>query len=133
MPIRREVELWIREAEHDLEHAIKSLEIGHYNWSCFASQQTVEKALKAAILHMFGVYERTHDLVKLLKKLKDTGLTLSVTNRDLVILSSYYTQTRYPNAGIEEPSLEFTKEQAEEAIEIAKKILDEIKRIIRDP
>lgn len=39
---------WMAQAESDLEHAKKSLKMQDYNWSCFASQQAAEKALKAA-------------------------------------------------------------------------------------
>ena len=30
-----------------MEHARRSVDIGDYNWACFAAQQAAEKALKA--------------------------------------------------------------------------------------
>jgi HEPN domain-containing protein len=38
------------EAEKDLERAGKLLDLGDYSLSCFLSQQSIEKALKAAIM-----------------------------------------------------------------------------------
>ncbi len=38
------------EAEKDLERAGKPLDLGDYSLSCFLSQQSIEKALKAAIM-----------------------------------------------------------------------------------
>jgi HEPN domain-containing protein len=37
---------WFRQAEADLRHARNSLEDSDFEWSCFASQQAAEKALK---------------------------------------------------------------------------------------
>jgi len=38
---------WFRQALRDLEHAIRSLEQGDYEWACFAAHQASEKAVKA--------------------------------------------------------------------------------------
>ncbi|MGQ9794782.1 MAG: HEPN domain-containing protein [Anaerolineae bacterium] len=38
---------WLRQAQRDWEHAVRSLEGGDYEWACFAAQQSAEKAVKA--------------------------------------------------------------------------------------
>ena len=43
---------WFRQAEADLRHARNALEDGGYEWSCFASHQAAEKALKAVFLNL---------------------------------------------------------------------------------
>ncbi len=48
-------------------------------------------------------------------------------------LSAYYTQARYPNAGIERPSIEITREQAEEAVMVVEEVINEVSKAIRDP
>ena len=53
--------------------------------------------------------------------------------RDLARLSMYYIQARYPNAGIERPSQEITKEEAEEMFNIARDVINKIIQVIRDP
>ncbi|MEM1643191.1 MAG: HEPN domain-containing protein [Desulfurococcaceae archaeon] len=132
MPIRDEVLNWLAEAKADLRHAEASINIGDCNWACFAAQQAVEKALKALVLHVLGEYPKGHDLVKLYRRIKDFT-SISLSEGALARLSTYYTLARYPNAGIERPSEEISREHAEEAIFIAKGALDEVAKIIRDP
>ncbi|MDH5816356.1 MAG: HEPN domain-containing protein [Candidatus Nezhaarchaeota archaeon] len=131
-PIRDEVSNWLAEARSDAHHAEASINIGDYNWACFAAQQAVEKALKALILHVLGEYPRGHDLVKLYRRIKG-AIDVQLSEGALAKLSAYYTIARYPNAGMERPSEEITKENAEEALSIARGVLDEITKIIRDP
>ncbi len=132
MPVREEVLNWFEEAKADLKHSVSSVKIGDYNWACFAAHQAAEKALKSLILHVLGEYPRGHDLIKLYSMVKDS-VVLNVSLANLAKLSAYYTQARYPNAGVERPSKEITKEQAEEALEIAGKIINEVSKAIRDP
>jgi len=42
-----EEQRWLRQSEKDLESARDSLMAKHYEWACFQSQQTAEKALRA--------------------------------------------------------------------------------------
>lgn len=132
MPVREEVSNWLEEAKADLKHSKISIDASDYNWACFAAQQAAEKALKSLILHVLGEYPRGHDLVKLYSMVKEY-VSLNINVADLPRLSIYYTQARYPNAGLERPSKEVTREQAEEALAIAKGIIDEVSKNIRDP
>ncbi|MEM4639890.1 MAG: HEPN domain-containing protein [Thermofilum sp.] len=108
MPVRGEALDWLAEARADLRHAEVSISVGDYNWACFAARQADEKALKALILHALGEYARGHDLVKLYRKARSVGLSLS--EGILSKLSAYYTVARYLNAGVERPSEEITRE-----------------------
>ncbi len=123
---------WLEEARADLKHAEASARIGDYNWACFAAQQAAEKALKAVALHVLGKYLRSHDLVKLYREIK-TLVDLGLSESSLARLSMYYTVARYPNAGVERPSQEISKDQAKEAIEITRAVIDAVSRVIRDP
>ena len=133
MPVRREVTLWVGEARSDLRHAKASLELGDYNWACFAAQQAAEKALKALAMHVLGEHPRGHDLLRIYRALKGQGVELRVGEAGLSRLSAYYTIARYPNAGIERPSEEITAEQAREAIGVAEAVLGEVEEALRDP
>ena len=132
MPIRDEVLNWFEEAKADLKHSKSSIDIGDYNWACFAAHQAAEKALKALILHTLGEYPRGHDLVKLYSMVKSI-VRIELDMKSLVVLSTYYTQAIYPNAGLERPSREITREQAEEAYETAERIISEVSKTLRDP
>jgi len=132
MPIRDEVLNWLEEAKSDLKHSKISIEGGSYNWACFAAHQACEKALKSLILHVLGEYPRGHDLVKLYKMIVDE-VNIDLNKTMLSRISSYYTQARYPNAGLERPSEEFTLEQAREAYNFTEALIHEVEKIIRDP
>ena len=132
MPVRDEVVSWLEEARADLRHARASIELGDYNWACFAAQQAAEKALRALVLHVLGVYPRGHDLVRLYRMVRGrAGVELS--QAELATLSAYYTLARYPNAGLERPSEEITREQAEEAVRVAERVVGEVSRAVGDP
>jgi HEPN domain-containing protein len=116
----------------DLRHARRSLEIGDYNWACFAAQQAAEKALKSYILHVEGEFVRGHDLLALYRRAaKAGGITLKEAS--LSRLSVYYTVARCPNAGMERPSIGITKEQAEEAVATAEGVIFEVEKALGDP
>ena len=108
---------WLAQAEDDLEHARKSLKMQDYNWSCFASQQAAEKALKA-LYDFLGGEGWGHTVVKLLKELPQDKVSVK---RGLlekaVYLDKLYILTRYPNgfdSGV--PKDYFTQKEAKEAI-----------------
>jgi len=132
LPVRDEVVDWLAEARADLRHAEASTRIGDYSWACFAAQQAAEKALKALVLHVLGEYPRGHDLVKLYRRVREF-VKLELSEGSLARLSAYYTQARYPNAGIERPSEEITREQADEAVAVARGVVDEVSKVIGDP
>lgn len=46
---------WFSQAEHNLHHARRSVEIGDYAWACFAAHQAAEAALKGAHLRLGGI------------------------------------------------------------------------------
>lgn len=71
-------------------------------------------------------------LVKLYRKAGEY-VELNISQARLAGLSAYYTQARYPNAGIERPSIEITREQAEEAVMVAEEVINEVSKAIRDP
>ena len=112
----------LRQAEEDLKHAKYSLDVGDYEWACFASQQSAEKAVKA--LHLYLEQEAWgHVVAKLLRELPiDVPEDLIDKAR---VLDAYYIPTRYPNGFPEGAPFEhFGKLQAQEAIKYAGEILE---------
>lgn len=75
---------------------------------------------------------RGHDLIELYGMTRER-VDLDIRIASLSRLSTYYTQARYPNAGMERPSKEITREQAEEALETARRIINEVSKAIKDP
>jgi HEPN domain-containing protein len=116
---------WFRQAEADLRHARNSLDIGDYEWSCFAAHQAAEKALKAVFLKS-GKDAWGHTVTVLIGNLPE-GIEPPSENiiNAARILDKYYIPTRYPN-GFDSgaPTDFYTTEEARNAIEQAEGILE---------
>lgn len=109
----------LRLAEADLAsgHALVLAKVRLEN-ACFHFQQTVEKSLKAVLVHKQVAFPSTHDLSVLLALLP-TGANECPHDHELAELNIYGAQRRY-----EEGPAPTTREDADEAAEIASAILD---------
>jgi len=111
-------EEWVKYAEEDLEFAKYSFKIGKYRYTCYFSQQAVEKLLKAFLIKNKIKIPKTHDILELLDKCIEIDRDFEELYKlDLEKLSLFYTLTRYP-----EFEYEVTEKDAKEAIEIAEKV-----------
>lgn len=104
---------------------------GDYNWACFAAEQAAEKAIKAFLI---GVLRKRpihiHDLTVLHEETLGR-LRLSRAILDgLAQLSAYYTGARYPNSGVNRPSVSITATQSRNAIRIARGVVGIAKKKI---
>lgn len=50
--MRKEAKKWLRQAEADLKACRDNLKDGNFEWSCFQTQQSAEKALKAYLYNL---------------------------------------------------------------------------------
>jgi HEPN domain-containing protein len=124
---------WLRQAEADLEHAQSALESEDYEWSCFASQQGAEKAIKSLYFHLHGD-PWGHSLLVLMEGLPDpTRASVTTELLDSArALDKHYIPTRYPNGFAEgAPTDYYTKRDAEDCIGHATSILSFCRNQIR--
>lgn len=124
---------WLRQAEADLKHAQSALDNEAFEWSCFASQQGAEKAVKALFYHLHGD-PWGHSLLALMEGLPQP--TRDSVTRELLdsarALDKHYIPTRYPNGFAEgAPTDYYTKRDAEDSIGHAKSILSFCQAYIR--
>ena len=118
---------WLRQAEEDLKWGMDTLAHNYYPQACFIAQQVAEKALKALVFYRQYSGINSHSIVKLAAALDINGDILNAGKR----LDQYYISTRYPDAmpdGI--PSEFITEDQALEAINLSRLVLEKIKIII---
>lgn len=127
---RRDVADWLEEAKEELKTAEQLSNLQRHAHSCFHSQQAAEKALKALIIQAKRFVHRSHDLVELHSEVKDIVQLGPTLADNLPELSTYYTQARYPNAGLRRPSAEIGKAQAQRSLETARGVVDAVIRII---
>ena len=126
----RVVEEWLEKAEEDFNFARVNLEEGNnfHAQICFHFQQAAEKYLKAFIVAYDLEFEKSHNLMSLLKicARKEPAL-LSLMN-NCKVLNTAYIDTRYP---VHWPT-DYTKEKSlklhDEAIEIGQTIRKMLKK-----
>ena len=117
---------WLERAENDLRAAHAILE--YYedpptDTACYHAHQVAEKSLKAFLLKREGKLVRTHDLVELLNLCAAKEKGFARFKDDIQALNKYYIETRYPP----DQPIKYSKNEAEEAVSIAKKILEFVK------
>jgi HEPN domain-containing protein len=129
--VRPEALDWLAEAKADFRHAMQAYRSDSHNWACFAAEQAAEKAIKAFLI---GVLRKrlihTNDLTALHRQTRGRLKMLQVTTNGLAELSAYYTGARYPNSGLNRPSVSITATQARRAIRTARGVLAVVKREI---
>jgi len=111
-----------------LEHARRSVDIGDYNWACFAAQQAAEKALEALLIVLRRGPPHIHDLTALYEDVKGELELSNEVAQHLSELSSHYVISRYPNAGVRRPSMGISRAQAERAISMAEEVVRAVAR-----
>lgn len=114
---------WYEQGKRDMERAMLDLEYAYYEWACFTSQQSAEKAVKALALKSgFNIWG--HSLTEMFKILSQKIEVEKQIIDKAKLLDMYYIPARYPNgfpAG--KPADYFTERQAKEAIDAAGNII----------
>jgi HEPN domain-containing protein len=91
---------WLARAKGDLALARLPLpQNAFYEDLCFHAQQAAEKALKAVYQHHGWTFRYTHDLEELVTGLERKGLGVPPEVDDVIVLTSFAWETRYPGLG----------------------------------
>lgn len=122
---------WLGFASQDLQVAELVMQEGLFNQVCFHSQQCAEKSLKAWLAKQGKNIPRIHQMADLLTLIPES-VTGNFGER-LLLLDRFYIPTRYPDAlpGSLEDGLP-SKNDAEEALGIAREILKWIEEIVQE-
>jgi HEPN domain-containing protein len=124
-------ERWLAFAAEDLKAGEALVREQVWSQACFHAQQCVEKALKAVIAERSGgAPPRIHAIAELLEMIPE-GWFVDLRSDLREILDDYYLPTRYPDAvpGTLPTGLP-AEEEAREAIELARKLFQEVGRLL---
>ena len=112
-----ELKSWIANAEEDFSaaKALFRLRKPLLSGTCFHAQQSAEKYLKALLILKDVDFPKTHDLPTLNTMCNEIGILTGLNLPQLIDLTEYAVRRRYPG---NQP----TREEADEAIEIAKSV-----------
>ncbi|RKX74829.1 MAG: hypothetical protein DRP87_15965 [Spirochaetes bacterium] len=127
--MRRNTKVWMDEVEDELSSALILFEHGKYRGTCYHSQQCVEKGLKALLIEKGRKPEKTHDIIKLINEVAESGWKIELSIDDAVFLNSIY-KGRYPTEEGLLPHGEPTREDAEKASSTAERFTEEIRNIL---
>lgn len=114
-------EQWLAFTRDDVRIVQLAMREGLFNQVCFHCQQCVEKSLKALIVHQGLVPPRIHKLPDLLGQVHAAPLAAMAT--EIQLLDRFYTTTRYPGFTPDVPQSLPIQRDAEEALEIAQRVL----------
>jgi len=121
---------WMDQAEGDIEHAKHDLEFSFYDWACFSSQQSAEKAVKA-VFQRLGAEAWGHSVYDLLVNLNEKERVSDELLECALELDKAYIPTRYPNAHpSSSPRRRYTRNEAGRMIGNAEKIIEFCKGIL---
>ncbi len=114
---------WLKQALRDLNHARKSIELGDYEWACFAAQQAAEKAVKA-LYQRLGIEVFGHSVSRMLANLPTEYKPPEELIEKAKELDRHYIPTRYPNFHPEGAPMDYYgREDAERAVRYAEEII----------
>jgi HEPN domain-containing protein len=114
---------WMDQAEGDLQHAQNDLASGYFDWACFSSQQSAEKAVKA-ILQRLNIEAWGHSVFDLLGALCATHAVSDTLSDEALELDKAYIPARYPDAHPSgSPRRRYTYTEADRMVTYARHIL----------
>ncbi len=116
---------WIGLALEDFRQAKYLFEGSFYRGACFASQQAVEKAIKAELLKRGWDLEKIHNIRRLLSISEDYNLDIECDDDDIDFMDSIY-RGRYPAEEGLLPLNTPTAEDASRAISTAEGVLKQL-------
>jgi len=120
---------WIKEAEDELASARILFDHDKYKATCYHSQQSVEKGLKALILEKGEKPGKVHDIMELLSHAKRLGWQITLAMDDAVFLNSIY-KGRYPAEEGLLPHGDPSKEDAARTVKAAGAFIDGVKVVL---
>jgi len=121
---------WLDFAGKDLRVAEACKDIGEIDIGSYHLQQVVEKSLKALVIfHSIPLPPKkfkTHNIAQLINILENEGIGIPNFVYDAAHFTRYAFEVRYPDDYVP-----VSKEEYEEAYEIAKRVLEWAKEIIQ--
>ena len=117
---------WLRQAEADLESVKYNLQGKKYYVCANYSQQAVEKALKSLLLKK-GILNKTHNITNMAKTLKLPEELISKISE----LEPVHQESVYPDVSPKIPAENYDEEDASNFFNIAKEVLEWIKKTIK--
>lgn len=125
---------WLEQAEHNLEVAENNLRAQFYSDACYMAEQTAQIALKAFIIYHKKRLIWEHSIQELSTICSQYDKDFEKFIEFGKILDRYYIPTRYPDA-LARPAVPYKtyiEKDAKDALELAKEIIKNVKKKIKE-
>lgn len=119
---------WKEAAYEDLRQAEYLYEGEFYRGACYSCQQSSERILKWILLKKGWELEKTHNIRRLVAIADDFGVKLTLNDEEIDFIDSVY-RGRYPGEEGLLPIGMPTKKDAKKALQIAEKLVKQVKQI----
>lgn len=125
---RTVIDSWLLKAEHDLTtaHLVFNHLPDYKDTVAFHCQQSVEKLLKAYLIHVDIGFRRSHDLIYLLDLAEQPDLFTLEDYERLARLQDYAVEIRYPN-----DTIFLSQDEIVDALSIADDLSARINTLLR--
>ena len=123
-------QLWFGKAREDLKVAkhLRPLEKDFFSGIVFHCQQSSEKAIKGFLTYHNVRVLKTHDMEKLLNAVATINAGLAVKYAQVIVMSQYAVEHRYPDADQKLPLL--TEKIVLDAVSLAEELYNELSLLI---
>ena len=131
----RRFEVWLEQAEFDFHAAKVSRDNGFYEWATFQCEQSVEKALKAVLVHAGWRPPKMHKLAVLMSYCNNANKEFRKTKFEFRDLEAFTFVSRYPFLIPGEnlsPHKFITLDDAKRCINQARVFLDKIQKLLKE-
>lgn len=123
--MKKATALWIMDVREEFESAKVLYEHDQYKTACYHCLQTIEKGLHTMIMSKAKSPEATEDIVELYNRANDLGLKTGLSVEDVVFVSSF-SKHKYPVEDALLPHLRPGREDAERAIDSARRLMEKL-------
>lgn len=128
--MREAIGEWIQQAHDELNMAEYLLGGRYFRGSCFHSQQSIEKSIKARLLKEGWELERIHSIERLVTIGEKYNIKIDFSDEEVVLIDNIY-RGRYPAETGLLPLGEPSEAEAQKAFEIAKRIFKEVEAALK--
>jgi len=124
------IEEWLKQAYEELSIAEYLLKGRFFKGSCYHSQQSIEKSIKARLLKEGWELERIHSIERLISIGEKYNIKIDISDDEIILIDNIY-RGRYPVEIGLLPLGEPSETDAEKAFEIAKRVFKAVESAIK--
>ncbi|MDI7258318.1 MAG: HEPN domain-containing protein [Thermodesulfobacteriota bacterium] len=128
--MKEAIEEWLKQAHDELNMAEYLLGGRFFRGSCFHSQQSIEKSIKARLLKEGWELERIHSIERLVTIGEKYNIKIDLSDEEVVLIDNIY-RGRYPAETGLLPLGEPSEAEAQKAFAIAKRIFKEVEAALK--